>query len=378
MIKLKYRHTGYPTKRNILTNHSNIQFSRDYDLFKIPGYIFYKLGFSNDFLDNSHFDFWTDKQTIWHFFNTISFNSTPWVSTFETTLPRWGINNNKLIKKGFEFLERAPCKRLLALSNCTKNIQAAFIKEYFPDNEHAILNKIEVMHPPQKRVINDYTEKELDNNDLIFTIVGGDFFLKGGAEILRIFDHFLEKDRPLKLQIISSLKFGDFASKTTKNDLEAAKRIIEKHKKIIHYISLPNEKVLELLKNTHVALLPTYADTYGYFVLEAQAAGCPVVTTDIRALPEINSNEHGWVIELPKYETDNFDEIGRALYKTKEGREKISKAIEAQLESIILNILDNFEAIKQKGIKSLERIKKDHDPQGHASHLFEIYQEALN
>jgi len=49
-----------------------------------------------------------------------------------------------------------------------------------------------------------------------------------------------------------------------------------------------------------LALLPTCAETHGDVVLEAQANGCPVITTDIRTLPEINPSEIGYLIEVPK------------------------------------------------------------------------------
>ena len=58
---------------------------------------------------------------------------------------------------------------------------------------------------------------------------------------------------------------------------------------IFYHKILFNSEVMNILKNTHVGLLPTYADTYGYSVLEAQSFGCPVITTNIRAMPEINN-----------------------------------------------------------------------------------------
>lgn len=100
---------------------------------------------------------------------------------------------------------------------------------------------------------------------------------------------------------MSSLNYGDYASCTTKKDYQEALKIISRYQSNIkHYVRLPNQEVLKLLKNTHVGLLPTWADSFGYSVLEAQAAGCPVITTDVRAHPEINNNEIGWVMEVPK------------------------------------------------------------------------------
>ena len=82
---------------------------------------------------------------------------------------------------------------------------------------------------------------------------------------------------------------------------------------------------MALLRSGDVALLPTFHDSYGYAVLEGQALGCPVITADVAALPEINDNERGWMIEVPQ------TEFGEGLWRTKEARVRLSAAIEEQL-----------------------------------------------
>jgi glycosyltransferase involved in cell wall biosynthesis len=52
-----------------------------------------------------------------------------------------------------------------------------------------------------------------------------------------------------------------------------------------------DELIQRVLPATDVYLLPTYAETFGMSVLEAMAAGIPVVATDIFAIPEML--EHG-------------------------------------------------------------------------------------
>lgn len=120
-----------------------------------------------------------------------------------------------------------------------------------------------------------------------------------------------------------------------------------------------------------MALLPTYADTYGYFVLEAQACGCPVVTTDIRALPEINNNECGWLINVIK------DENGNAILNTSEQRRIFSKEIMEQLAQIIEQIIKNPLEIIVKGKKAIKRIKNIHSPNQHANQLYKVYSNSV-
>ena len=161
-------------------------------------------------------------------------------------------------------------------------------------------------------------------------------------------------------------------SKTNSKDKDLAEKLVSGNTNIKYYKTLPNNKVLELLKNSHIGLLPTYADTYGYSVLEAQAAGCPVISTNIRALPEINNNEAGWIIEVPK------DKNGNAILKTPEDRKELSSIIEQELYRIIKDeIIPNPEIIKKKGEKALQRIRQHHNPNDKAQFLENLYKKCL-
>jgi len=192
----------------------------------------------------------------------------------------------------------------------------------------------------------------LPKDKIVFTIVGGDFFRKGGREILSVFNALIPQCPQLYLNIVSTLNFGDYASHTTKEDYNNALRIIEKYPEHIkHYHRLPNSEVLELLKKTHVGLLPTWADSFGYSVLEAQAAGCPVITTDIRALPEINNNEIGWIIPVPKLPSKNGD-IDSSVK-----REEFSETLKSGLENVILEIMYKPESVEGKGQAALQKVK---------------------
>ena len=127
---------------------------------------------------------------------------------------------------------------------------------------------------------------------------------------------------------------------------------------------MSNDGVKKLLLETDVALLPSLAETFGYFILEAQAAGCPVITTDIRAMPEINNNESGWLINIKTGERDDAD-----LSYTNQ----LIQKIETQLQAIILEILNDPSIIRQKGRTALANIIKNHDPKTHQMILESIY-----
>ena len=125
------------------------------------------------------------------------------------------------------------------------------------------------------------------------------------------------------------------------------------------------------MKICDIGLLPTYADSFGLSVLEAQACGLPVISTDVRVLPEINNTDCGWLIRVPK------NEMGEALYSTPEERAQLSQKIQDGLEAILRSILKDQSSIYPKALKALERIREMHDPEDFSQKLREIYQKAL-
>lgn len=319
---------------------------------------------ANPILKNIHFAPFQRKVDLFHFFNTISFSNTPWITTFETFLPRWGMD-----EMGIKRICSESCKGIVAMSFCAKEIMLQKVKEEFPVYFDRIESKLIVIHPSQKPIVNSWEEKGINVSEkIIFTLVGNDFFRKGGMEVLNVFKMLINEGANLELKIISNLKFGDYASKSTISDKDLALQLISEYpNQIKHYQNIPNSEVMELLKSTHVGLLPTYADTYGYSVLEMQAMACPVISTNIRALPEINSNERGWIIEVPK------DKYGEGKYNSKEERAELSRKIEFELEYIIRRILKEPELILERGNNALLGLNYLNNPEINGGKYHDLY-----
>jgi glycosyltransferase involved in cell wall biosynthesis len=260
-------------------------------------------------------------------------------------------------------LAKQACRCLIALSDNAAAFQRRILRGH--DLAKAIESKITVLHPPQ--TLGRQIEKP--RGKIHFVIVGSEFFRKGGLEVLRVFGSALASGEPVKLTIVSDLRYGDDATKSTKREVGEARRIISAHPDSIqHFSRLPNESVMELFQDAHVCLLPTWAETYGYSVLEAQASGCAVVSTNIRALPEINNSDVGYMIEVPKKET------GEAAYgQTLESREIFSQIVQRGLRSVLEAVLDAPHRVVEKGHRARQRIQREHDPSKHAERLEEIY-----
>jgi len=321
---------------------------------------------------NLYADLGLNQCDLHHFFFTVSMGPVPWVVSFSDVVPRWIINTENKIGFGLRLLAGEYCKQLIALSeNCYQN-QLRFLARY-PRWRDLIVSKLRVMPPAQPLLIRDYADKALDANALTLTLVGEDFFRKGGKEVLRAVTALLQEGYALRLNIVSTLNYGDYASRSTKADRLEAERIISAYPRQIKlYRRLPNEVVLELFKGTHVGLLPTYDDAYGYSVLEAQAAGCPVITTDVRVMPEINGEPYGWLIETPR------GEWGTAVLDTSADRERFSRMVTDGLYATLKAIADAPDLVRARGVSAMERIRCFHNPQKNAMELERLYDAILN
>lgn len=328
---------------------------------------------------------------IFHFFNHINLGKGNWISTFETFLPRYKefilINEkrddefimNDYIKRAFEAISKDGCKKIISLSENGKLVENLGL-EYYKQYKDDILKKIEVIKPPQELILGSIEEKQyISNNIITFTFIGNELYRKGGYEVLLAFDSILDKDPNLNIQLnlIGDIekyhsKYNSMKNSTLK-EYETAKKIIRRHSsKIKYYDSLPYKNIREIVKRTDVGILPTWMDTYGYSVLEFQSAGCPVISSDIRALPEINNDDIGWMIKLPK------DKFGALKIDKESDKNLIRELIVKALEKSIIDIYNNSNRIIEKGKLAYNRIIDEHNVLEYSKKLKNIYVNSIN
>jgi len=115
--------------------------------------------------------------------------------------------------------------------------------------------------------------------------VGGDFLRKGGDTLLEA----------LKAMPAGANIHTDIVTKTEDIDSNALPENIAVHRGLT-----PNSDGLrKLYAEADLFLFPTRADCLPLAVMEALAAGLPVITTNIGALPEaVTHGENGWIIPM--------------------------------------------------------------------------------
>ncbi|MBB6371656.1 glycosyltransferase family 4 protein [Chryseobacterium shigense] len=383
MMRIGLAENGYPIKRNILN--------------KVPGYEYVFLRKNNNLFhslatvkkilfrkktdfEGKYFFYQSPKIDVLHLYNDINYSSQKWVASFETLVPRFPETKddhqktepqhtrNKKTENAFGKISKKSCLGIISISQASANIQLELLKNY-PEFQENVKSKLSVIHPSQEIISRDSEEiyKNMETFHLIF--VGTQFHLKGGSEMIDVLKKLRQKYN-FKLSIISSFKTDNYVTRVTEKEAQETREMLKKEEWINIYENIPNEKVIELIKSAHFGLLPTWSDTYGFSVLEMQAAGVPVITTDIRALPEINNESCGWLIHLPQ------NRLKQALYFTADQREDLKKTLKTQLENILENIFTNPEQLPEKSKKSLERIRKEHDPAIVSEKLKAIYSKA--
>lgn len=311
---------------------------------------------------------------IFHFFNTINHSTKqPWVISIESGVP-WPLNvtrcvesvdgdltpikNDKYIERALSRLATPNCLGLLALSDCTKRIQIEILRQY-PQYTDAITKKLITLHPPQNLFIQDITEKGLtyaDDELFTFFYVGRNFYRKGGRETVEVLSE-LHKSYDFRLILISGMDTDEARFMRTSDDEKDAMNLIQANRGWIEfYHGLPNDKVMELAKRSHVALLPTWMDTYGYSILETMACGTPTIATSLRALTEINDASVGWLLNVP------VNRLNNPIHNTKEQQDIFYKTLKKELKEKIVYVLKHRQEVKEKAKCGLGKIRVRHNP----------------
>lgn len=378
-MKIGISEKGYPIIRNILDKVPGA----GYVLLKKNDNLFHTLSTVKNLVFRKKIDFSgkfffyrRPDIDVLHLYNDINYSGRKWVTTFETLVPRFIETKddhqkndpchtvNKKTNRAIKQIIKPNCLAIIAISDNAADIQRELFKHYSSLNDGA-LTKLHILHPPQK-LISSATIQRGNAGHLNFIFVGNHFHRKGGEQMLEVFEKLRERYE-FSLTIISSFGTDNYVTKVSRQEAQKMRDKVRKTEWIQHYENIPNEKVLQLIQQAHIGLLPTWSDTYGFSVLEMQACGVPVITTDIRALPEINNNDCGWMIHLPQ------NRLKQALYFNEEQKEKLKSTLKEQLESILIDIFENREQIQAKAENSLERIKKFHNPESFGEKLRKIY-----
>lgn len=210
--------------------------------------------------------------------------TTLYISEFDMPLAVHGYNVQRHYKSALtarELMERDHLRSIMVFSHWSKQS----FDLHFGEKVSA---KCRVVYPLayEEAVCGNLARRKYD-----FTFISTNFRIKCGPELVRAFSAVKSADHAdIRLCVVTNLErarelLGDLASYKGVDWLEA---------------NQTEKQVAALLAETNCLVHPSLSDSFGVVVLEALAAGCALLTTDIASFPEMVINdENGFCFSPP-------------------------------------------------------------------------------
>lgn len=281
-----------------------------------------------------------------HAFNRVPLNLKPFVIGFESHLPRvWGLEDSAYERLLFARLLGPRCRRIVAISQyAARNFCAAVAEAELDEaSKLSLTGKLEVRYP-NLDVPETTPAPQPPREELQATFVGSHFGRKGGCVVARMAEIGYRRNLPIRFTIVSSLQAGGaiWTDPSRPGFFDSYFSLLALPN-VTHVASLANADVKALLARSHIALLPTFADTFGFSALEAMAAGTPVLATAQAALPEaiedgvdglllppaVTPRKDGWIWPYADRDSPQFERLFT------EEVERLANAGVARLEALL-------------------------------------------
>src|ERR1044072_1745051 len=247
-----------------------------------------------------------------HSVNAIPVSRLPFLVTFEDRLPCAPPTAHApwFDKALTRLIAGKRCVALLATSEHAKR-QMAWQHRLSPHRK-TLLGKTEVLYPTVPS--STYRHKRLGASFRVL-FVGNDVMRQCLPALIFAHEAVAEQGVPIETTIISSLRWRrrDYVGPPSKGPLDNI--LFKLGQPSIRLLDpMPDDMMLDMMRESDLLALPTLHDTFGYVLLHAMSRGTPVVATATCAIPEIVCDEqNGWLLPLPT------DRLGRWewLYHTK-------------------------------------------------------------
>jgi glycosyltransferase involved in cell wall biosynthesis len=237
-------------------------------------------------------------------------------------------------------------------------------------HDEAFLRKATVVYPAVRAVPEELIRFNDGDVNLLFT---GDFFRKGGVNVLDAFERLRKKYPGVTLNLCCDEQI-DF--KTPNTALRA--QYLEKARTTpgVNWLGRikRDDLIHHVLPRTDVYLLPTYAETFGFSILEAMAFGIPVVATNVFAIPEIvDHGSTGLLIDTSGFDLKRMcrgyviDAIPSSF------RAYVTDALYAHLSSLI----ESAALRRRLGMEAVRVASTKFSFATRNAHMLNIYREAI-
>jgi glycosyltransferase involved in cell wall biosynthesis len=236
------------------------------------------------------------KTDLYHALNRIPLGFAPYVIGFESHLPRGGAKTSAYFKALTRSLLSSRCRGIIGLSDSALQVFRDMHGDSgaLPDLEPKLIRR----YP---NVVVPGTPNPGPPMDALYraTFVGNHFGRKGGCVAVRLAELARERQFPLQVEIVSALQCGGsvWTDPQQPGFFDKYLRLLDLPNVVLHR-RMENAEVVRLLADSHLSLLPTFSDSFGFSALESMAVGTPVLATAQFALREFITPENGVLLPL--------------------------------------------------------------------------------
>jgi glycosyltransferase involved in cell wall biosynthesis len=170
------------------------------------------------------------------------------------------------------------CKQVLFWSEAGKETMLSYGRVTNPE----LLRKSQVVYPAIREVPDEFIRFHDDEVQILFS---GDFFRKGGVHVVDAFERAQQEYPEIRLRLCCDPQV-DFNTHDGELRREFLDKIARNPGITMGRVSRET-MIAEVLPRTDIYALPTYAEAFGFALLEAMAFGIPVISTNYLAIPEI-------------------------------------------------------------------------------------------
>jgi glycosyltransferase involved in cell wall biosynthesis len=290
---------------------------------------------------------------VMHLWNRVSAGHLPWGVTFESTLPR-GPLPHPIQRRLQARLTSDRCRFVIGMSD---QAVRRFLRTLPDDVSNAIAGKLARVHPyqpPQPAVRLKVAPPDTAPLRLLF--VGKAFFRKGGEAVLRLIESYGD-ELNLAATVVSAVEGPDYATECIDAEHVAdIRHRLASHPRLTWHSAVPNHVVYDLAHNSHIGLLPTLADTFGYSLLEFMSCGLPVVTSNVEATTEIVDGDVGWNIDLPLGPDGRWLALDPTVGQTRAAYDDAVETLSIGLTTVMRDVRANPRLVHRRSAAAVDRV----------------------
>jgi len=224
----------------------------------------------------------------------------------------------RYIRQGFK-----QARHFISISNKTRDDLHHFGQALAPSS-HVVYNGFNYPYSPMAkvdamRVLNDANLPAHSNGMLLH--LGGSQWYKNLAGVIRIYIEYVKAEKsPLPLWCISP---------NPNPQVQALLKQVPSNGKVLFFQGIDNDALQAAYSLARAFVFPSLAEGFGWPIIEAQACGCPVLTSDAAPMNEIGGDVCSYIPVLKR--TDDAQRWARNASRTLIALLSINEAERAKL-----------------------------------------------